>query len=221
MATRFCLAMSILAMVFLSTLSTNPALGNPSDLDISIELPRNQQILYIGIENPFFLNLCGISHEDVLVEIDNGGKVQFMDGRYVAVVYQQSIHTITVSKNNEQRSVIGSFKLRAKLLPDPTILFSNYRPGDIPLGAFKVQQGITAVLEGFGFDLPIKIISFDFIHVSTGQPSSFHKIEGAWFPAEVKELMKTTTVGDYIILDNIQIDILGGRVLSAVIFRLT
>lgn len=207
-------------MLLLSAFNTNRALGKPTDYDISIELPRNQQILYIGIENPFFLNLCGISHEDVLVEIDNGGKVQFMDGRYVAVVYQQSIHTITVSKNNKQRNVIGSFKLRAKLLPDPTIRIGNYSPGDIPLGAFKVQQGITAVLEGFGFDLPIKIHSFDFIHVSTGQPSSFHNIEGAWFPAEVKALMKTTTVGDYIILDNIQIDILGGRVLSAVMFRL-
>jgi gliding motility-associated protein GldM len=172
----------------------------------SLQLDK-MNVMYIGVENPMTLSASGYNIEDVSLSLPGAELKSTGKGTYSAKVTKEG--KIEWAINAKARtgggiSKIGGGIIRVKLIPNPQATILGKSSGYVPTAQFKVQTGILAKVDGFDFETTFRVTKFRFTWVpKTGDPYE-KEVIGAYFNADVKNIMPRLRPGDRVIMENIK-----------------
>ena len=176
-------------------------------------------VMYVGVENPVTVAAAGVPTKDVKVTADGVSLTAAGNGRFIAKPQKTGKATITVSGGGLKPTV---FEYRVKRIPDPVMVMSNHRGGQISVAEFKAQQGIFPLLEGFDFDAKCDVQDFHIVRVRKGDAAEAVN-RGSRFGTEARRLIDNAQRGDIFYFDNIKVKCPGDtapRNLGGMIFTL-
>lgn len=163
-------------------------------------------VLYIGVDNPISVAAAGVPAESIHASITQGSLAPTGPGKYLARVSTQGQATVNVS-GMIQGSIrsLGTMVFRTKLIPDPVAEIGGSKGGMFSSAAFRVQQGVSAILENFEFDARFLVTSFEIGFDGTGFPNYMEKSSSsALFTPGIKQLMARCRPGTRVYIDNIR-----------------
>jgi gliding motility-associated protein GldM len=172
----------------------------------SLQLDK-MNVMYIGVDNPLTLSASGYNIEDVSLSLPGAELKSTGKGTYIANVAKEG--TIEWAINAKGRtgggvSKIGGGKIRVKMIPNPQATILGRSSGLAPTAQIKVQTGIVAKVDGFDFETSFRVTKFRFTWVpKIGDPKEIEVI-GAYFNADVKNVLGRVRPGDRLIIENIK-----------------
>jgi gliding motility-associated protein GldM len=179
----------------------------------SMQLDK-MNVFYIGVPNPITVTAAGYSLEDVSVSIPGASVTAgAKKGTYNVTVPMEMNGkrlTATISaKTNTGMQSVGTMEVRVKRIPDPSARIANKMGGGMPANVFRAQQGVAAVLEGFDFECPFRVESFEFSYQQrrSDYQGPFN-VSGAYFNKEAqvfKYVQSMAKPGDRVYIDNIRV----------------
>lgn len=133
---------------------------------------KKMNVFYIGVDNPILISAAGIAETNLQYTITGGGgtikKGKDEEGkdcwiaRVTTPTQKPNFVTITVSDKTSKK-VLGTFNFRAKSLPTPmSVLGGKSGTFEMKRSLLSVLSGVTAKMENFDFEFPIKIVSFKY-----------------------------------------------------------
>lgn len=147
-------------------------------------------VLYIGVNNPVSVAASGAGDDKLTVKIEGaGGSVARVGaGRYNVRVTKPSDECIISVFVDEKE--VGASRFRVRNLPLPVGFVGGHTSGDsVSAGNFKVQQGVSAGLSGFPFELTCEIVGYTLIvNTQKGEPKAV-ACTGAGFSEQARELL--------------------------------
>jgi gliding motility-associated protein GldM len=165
-------------------------------------------VLYIGVDNPISVAAAGVPAEDITATIngEGGSLTKVGPGKYMARVNAVGQTTVNVSANIEgQERNMGNMVFRTKRIPDPIAEIGNSKGGAFSAAAFRVQEGVAAVLEDFVFDAKFVVTSFTIGFDGTGFDNYMERTSNsAYFTPEIKELISRCRPGTRVYIDDIR-----------------
>lgn len=176
-------------------------------------------VMYVGVDNPISVVAAGIPTKDMKVVAEGVSLTPVSNGKFVAKPQKTGKATITVSGGGLKPTV---FEYRVKRIPDPVMVMSNHRGGQISVAEFKAQQGIFPLLEGFDFDAKCDVQDFLVVRVRKGDAAEAVN-RGSRFGSEARRLIDNAQRGDVFYFDNIKVKCPGDtapRNLGGMIFTL-
>lgn len=118
----------------------------------------SKDLLYVGIENPVTITTQGITEDKITVSISEG-TITGGNGKYIAVVSQNSTVTIDVSSEGKK---IGFKEFTVKTIPDPVIYVSGKTSeGVITKEELMKLEAIDYKIDNIDADVKFWILSFD------------------------------------------------------------
>lgn len=154
-------------------------------------------IFYIGADNPVTVLVTGVPQEEIQLSASGSGGVTLEkkdDMHYNVRATTPGEARITVAWKDE---VSQTFQYRVKRIPDPEArLGGTYKSGHIPNGTFRVQKGLSIVLENFDFDLTCNLIDFEVVRAPRKGDPIVLKNAGVRFSQEVQQLIQLARPGD-------------------------
>ncbi len=176
-------------------------------------------VMYVGVENPISVAAAGVPSGQVKVSAEGVSLAPAGNGRFTATPQKIGKATITVSGGGLKPT---TFEYRVKRIPDPVMVMSNHRGGQISVAEFKVQQGIYPLLEGFDFDAKCDVQDYLIVRVRKGDAAEVRNNTGR-FGSEARRLIDSAQRGDVFYFDNIKVKCPGDaapRNLGGMIFTL-
>jgi len=125
--------------------------------------PDKMNVFYIGVDNPVTVSAAGFANEDLNVSGSGVSMVKSGKGYVARPSPGAKEATVTVSAKTKTGSKsIGSAKFRVKTIPTPVGMV-NGKTGDDVVSRPEAQLigAVSAKLDGFDFDLPFPVVSFD------------------------------------------------------------
>jgi len=162
-------------------------------------------VFYIGVDNPVEISAAGVPSEEISVNITGGGTIKKdSKGKY-------NVRVTTPTRRNEYIYVSIKAKdledkkpFRVKRIPDPIPKLSNSRSGAMASGVFKVQQGVSPVLENFDFDTNCKITGFRLVRSQKRLDPEFSDNIGGKFTEKTKAIIEKARASDKYFFENIR-----------------
>lgn len=163
-------------------------------------------VLYIGVDNPVSVAAAGVPAENVSATISQGSLTKSGPGKYVAKVTTVGNATVNVTAAIEgQQRNMGTMVFRVKRIPDPVAEIGGSKGGLMNSALFRVQKGVSAVLENFDFDARFVVTSYTIGFDGTGFPDYIEKnANSAYFTPEIEQLISRCRPGTRIYVDNIR-----------------
>lgn len=172
----------------------------------SLQLDK-MNVMYIGVDNPMTLSASGYNIEDVSLSIPGADVKSTGKGTYVAKVTKEGKLDWTINAKGRTGggvSKVSGGVIRVKMIPNPQATIMGKYSGLVPTAQFKVQKGILAKVDGFDFETTFQVTKFRF----TWQPKSgdpYEKeVKGAFFNADVLNIMPRLRPGDRVYMENIK-----------------
>ena len=171
--------------------------------------PTKMNVFYRGIANPIDVSVPGIAKENLRIEMTNGKITPAASGQLM--VYPTDLDemgrktTVTVFARiagNERQ--MGAMNFRVKRVPDPVAKIANQSGGNIKKEDIMIEDGMSAVMEDFDFELRFNVTQFDVSLTGAGGYVNTWKSSGNRFTAEQKAQFKNLAVGSIIYFDNIK-----------------
>jgi len=173
----------------------------------SLQLDK-MNVMYIGVENPITLSASGYNIEDVSLSIPGANLSAGVKGHYVAQVTQPGKLTWNIlgkGRDGGGSKSIGSGEIRVKRIPDPTAKVANMTSGLINAGAFKVQQGVVAILDGFDFEAKFTVTSFKMIYLpKVGDVVPVNVTGNRFSSREAQDILQRAKPGDRVFFESIK-----------------
>ncbi len=195
---------------------TNPLTGETTEGDgtYTYEVGRRSvavsadkmNVFYIGVTNPITVSAAGVSSNDLRVS-GNGGGISLSrsgggTGKYNVTVNQPGTSNVIVSGGGLSPT---SFEFRVKRIPDPVAkLGGTSSGGDLGNGAFKAQDGVIAVLDGFDFDARCNISGFELVYSAARQDPVRVTNPGARYNNQARALVNRAKPGDTYYFNNVR-----------------
>lgn len=155
----------------------------------SVALDR-MNVLYIGVNNPVSVAASGAGDDKLTIRIEGaGGSVAKTGaGRYdVRVVRPSDDCLIAVFVDGKE---VGVSRFRVRNLPLPVGSVGGHVSGDsVSAGNFKAQQGVSAGLSGFPFELTYEIVGYTLIVNTQKGESKSVACTGAGFSEQARDLL--------------------------------
>ena len=138
--------------------------------------PAKMNILYVGVENPIYIAVEGLSSDKIDISISSGLLRKIKDGYYIITPGNVNDIDISVYGNFENKKVnLGSQNYRVKKLPKPQAYVNGKVGGNITTEDFLSSEGISAGSPlDFDWLIECKILSFT-IGINNGK--SFQEIQ--------------------------------------------
>ena len=95
-------------------------------------------------------------------------------------------------------------EFRVKRIPDPVPKLSKSRGGVMSSGEFKVQGGVSAVLEGFDFDAKCTLAGYRVVRVPRRADPEVAENPGAKYRGETSRIVNKAKPGDRFFFENIK-----------------
>lgn len=163
-------------------------------------------VLFIGVDNPISIAESGVPSESLSASITQGSLSKVGNGDYVArvtTVGKAAVH-VTGTVGGKQMN-FGNMDFRVMRVPDPVAEVGGSKGGRMQSAAFRVQEGVQAVLENFYFDLRFPITHFTIAFEGTGFDNYVQEASNsAYFTPAIKQLLQRCRPGTRVFIDDIR-----------------
>jgi gliding motility-associated protein GldM len=183
--------------------STGSYMVGASSLSVSAD---KMNVLFIGLDNPISIAAGGVPAEDISASISQGSLAKHGTGEYTARVTKVGDATVHVTaKMADGVKTLGDMKFRVMRVPDPVAEVGGSKGGRMSSAAFRVQQGVAAVLENFYFDAKFEVTHFTIGFDGTGFTDYLEKTaNSALFTSDIRALMQRCKPGTRVFIDEIR-----------------
>lgn len=188
----------------LKTFSTQGSyMVGASSLSVSAD---KMNVLFIGLDNPISIAAGGVPAESISASISQGSLSRSGTGQYTARVTSVGDANVSVSAKIEgQEKNLGTMKFRVMRVPDPIAEVGGNKGGRMSAAAFRVQQGVSAVLENFYFDARFVVTHYTIGFDGTGFTDYLEKTaNSALFTSDIRDLIQRCKPGTRIFIDEIR-----------------
>ena len=172
-----------------------------------------QNLVYIGLANPFIVIAEQHPCESIVVTTDNG-RLEKMEHpcQYHYLPEKEGKGTITIQTiKNGDTLRIGEHLFRVKSLPDPIPTVGGKSTGFISRSVLKVQSGIPAITY-FGPCARFEVTGFTLIAQKANGMHIILSAQGALFTEALKQQFYLLTPKDRVIFANIKATGPDGRI---------
>lgn len=182
-----------------------------------------QNVVYIGLHNPFIVVAEQQPCEAIFVTTDNGRLEQWEDAcQYIYFPEKEGKATITIhSITNGDTTAIGKHGFRVKKLPDPTAKVAQKSSGSVSAAVLRVQSGIVASLIGFDVHARFPVMEYSVIAQKSSGMTISLSATGAFFTEPILELFNQLEPKDVVIFAGIKARGPDGRIRSLAPIELT
>jgi gliding motility-associated protein GldM len=183
----------------------------------------NLNVIYAGIPNPFSISAPGFPLESVKASI-SAGSLSGANGKYMINVPGTMIGkevSINVSATNNGQSIgLGSNVFRVKGVPNPVAKFAGKMGGIISGNKFASENQVTASLENFEFNIPVKVLKFTLVIIRPRQDAQTIYCTGDNFNAQAMSALSSLPFKSVVWIENVQAQLPDGRtpVLNSMVF---
>jgi len=168
--------------------------------------PTKMNVMYVGIANPIKVSVPGVASENLIVALNNGGRIEKAGDDYLAypskldATGKSTSITVSAKFGGEIRSM-GFMEFRVKEVPPPVATISGKNGGNLKKEDLLAEDGVFAELKDFDFDLKFKVTQFD-VNVSGTYVKTYSSKDNK-FTSEQKDQFSKLSVGGIIYIDNI------------------
>jgi len=168
--------------------------------------PTKMNVMYVGIANPIKVSVPGVASENLIVALNNGGRIEKAGDDYLAypskldATGKSTSITVSAKFGGEIRSM-GAMEFRVKEVPPPLATISGKNGGNLKKEDLLAEDGVFADLKDFDFDLKFKVTQFD-VNVSGTYVKTYSSKDNK-FTSEQKDQFSKLSVGGIIYIDNI------------------
>ena len=168
--------------------------------------PTKMNVMYVGIANPIKVSVPGVASENLIVALNNGGRIEKAGDDYLAypskldATGKNTSITVSAKFGGEIRSM-GAMGFRVKEVPPPLATISGKNGGNLKKEDLLAEDGVFAELKDFDFDLKFKVTQFD-VNVSGTYVKTYSSKDNK-FTSEQKDQFSKLSVGGIIYIDNI------------------
>jgi len=168
--------------------------------------PTKMNVMYVGIANPIKVSVPGVASENLIVALNNGGRIEKAGDDYLAypskldATGKNTSITVSAKFGGEIRSM-GAMEFRVKEVPPPLATISGKNGGNLKKEDLLAEDGVFADLKDFDFDLKFKVTQFD-VNVSGTYVKTYSSKDNK-FTSEQKDQFSKLSVGGIIYIDNI------------------
>jgi gliding motility-associated protein GldM len=181
--------------------------GSPSSGAVSADA---MNVFYMGIDNPVTVSAPMNKFTASAPGLSKSGKGWVMRPKSTKDV------NVIVTGEDEitgNKIKVGSYPFRVKRIPTPTPYIGG-KTGSITLSKGKLGNGvIQAKLEGFVFDVKVKVKSFELGTTVSGDYKNI-KITGNKMTSKAKSLIKRASRGQRFYLENMSVKMPDGRTVT-------
>lgn len=183
----------------------------------------NLNVIYAGIPNPFSISAPGFPLESVKASI-SAGSLSGANGKYTINVPGSMIGkevSINVSATNNGQSIgLGNNVFRVKGVPNPVAKFAGKMGGIISGNKFASENQVTASLENFEFNIPVKVLKFTLVIIRPRQDAQTIYCTGDNFNAQAMSALSSLPFKSVVWIENVQAQLPDGRtpVLNSMVF---
>ncbi len=183
----------------------------PPSISVS---PDKMNVFYLGVDNPVTISAAGFANDDIRpsasgASLSKSGKGYIV--RPAAGAREASINVSATTKTGTKS--LGSVKFRVKQIPTPLGMVAG-KTGDDAMskGELSLIGAVAAKLEGFDFDLPFPVISFDLTTVGSSGLLSTKSANGAILTADQKKMLSGAKGGQRFSFENMRVKMPDGTV---------
>jgi hypothetical protein len=126
--------------------------------------PTRMNVFYLGVDNPLEISISGQKSEELEVTTDNG-KIEGSNGSYTIRPVKTGRAVVTVFAKGKK---VKESEFRVKIVPDPVAKVAGKNGGTIKKSVLMSQEGVTAEMENFDFDLSFKVTEFTISTIDNG-----------------------------------------------------
>jgi len=186
-------------------------------------------VFYMGVDNPVEVSAAGITTSDLAVTMSGpgGGAIKRnSDGTYTVNVTgppTAPTETAKINVSDKQKTVSFSKGFRVKRIPDPVARLSTKSGGAMSSGEFKVQGGVSAILDNFDFDARCQIDGFRLVRVAPRQDPEVSSNGGPRWQPETAQIVAKAKAGDRYFFENVKARCPGdaaGRTINSMVFTI-
>jgi len=164
-------------------------------------------VFYIGVDNPVEVSVAGVPSSQVKVNMggSGGGSIKKNgDGTFTVNVTRPTSKDQFAEVKLSAPGFNASKNFRVKRIPDPVAKLSKSRGGSMSSGEFKVQGGVSAVLENFDFEARCNIVGYGLVRAPKRADPELTVNKGTRYTPDAKKLIAKATVGDRFFFENIK-----------------
>jgi gliding motility-associated protein GldM len=183
----------------------------PPSISVS---PDKMNVFYLGVDNPVTVGAAGFANDDLIVS-GSGVSMSKSGKGYIARPASGAREaSVTVSaKTTSGNKNLGSVKFRVKTIPTPLGLVAGKTGDDaISKGELGLIGAVSAKLEGFDFDLPFPVISFDLTTINSSGLLITKSASGNIVNADMKKLLSGAKPNQRYAFENMRVKMPDGTV---------
>lgn len=182
----------------------------PEEPACAIQLDK-MNVFYMGFDNPVTIVVRGVPEQEVRIETSDNLSIQ-KSGNCHYTVRTSMVGEATITVSGGKLKPV-TFKYRVKRIPDPVLrLGAMFQSGSIPVGTFRAQGGLAAVLENLDIDAKCEMVSYKVIHLRRGQLVAEAENTGARYKPAAQAVIDAAMPGDTYIFDEIKTRCAGDQV---------
>ena len=185
----------------------------------------NLNVIYAGIPNPFSISAPGFPLESVKAGI-SAGSLSGANGKYMINVPGSMVGkevTINVSASSDGKTIgLGSNVFRVKAVPNPVAKFAGKMGGIISGNKFSNENEVTASLDNFEFNIPVKVTKFTLVIIRPRQDAQTIYCTGNTFNSQAMNALSSLPFKSVVWIENVQAQMPDGRtpVLNSMVFTI-
>ena len=168
---------------------------------------NKMQVFYIGVDNPLFVLVSGISSSDIKVSIEPGTIEKMSALSYNVRVTKPGEVKMTVSYVGSDTDFPQVFHFRAKRIPDPVPILPTLnleKSKEFTPAEFHQLGGLILLLENFDFEARCDPVSYMVTRMALNGSRQVTTNEHARFGEAAKTLIEQAQSGDIYIFSDIQ-----------------
>lgn len=185
--------------------------------------PTKMNVFYMGVENPVDISVSGFSSEKISATLSGGGSISKSSNGYIVKVNRPGETKVNVSVKMDDGSSksMGSPVFRVKRLPNPVPKVAGKGGGPISKNELSAQSFVKAEMEGFDFDLNVKVTGFTVSAIINGFNQE-KKVSGSKISDEQRTIISRAKSGTKVYFDDIKAYMPDGstRDLGSISFRI-
>lgn len=185
----------LIKRIFLLILTAFNLSGTAQQFTVSAD---KMNVLYVGILNPITPMVENIACKDLIVETNNGTLEKGSEPcQYTVMPDKPGLTNISIFlKTANGKKLVGIKEFRTKRVSQPTPYVGARNRGKIKGTLLKAQLGVVLHIDGFDFDAPFKVNSFNII-IERNQSVIFeNQCLGARFDAQTLQAIENIKPGD-------------------------
>ena len=179
--------------------------------------PIKMNVLYRGVPNPIEVSVPGVPQDKIDVRIDGGHSIKRQsDGIYVvepnaSSSVREAKITVSAELPDGSKKTLDAKNFRVKRIPDPVAFWTGKKSSDKGISKAEILSfsPVAARMEGFDFDVQVRVKSFTMRISKDGSFSALPSPNNRITPDQQEELRRVRR-GNILYLDDILVSMPDG-----------